>query len=103
MVRVNNFLKDNGVITGGDYESDEVNIEKEYIRPFAVGILFFKMNFQGCHPYSIKPCGSIIGTELPCVDVLSPKCREHKCTNENYRYKVENPKRVFKGTPKLDR
>ena len=95
---VNEFLKENGAITGGDYESDMVNRKTSFLENIILVRIIFENCFQGCHPYSIKPCGSIIGTKLPCAEVLSPKCRQHRCTNENYRYAFEHPKRVYKGT-----
>ncbi|XKL62024.1 hypothetical protein PGB90_001857 [Kerria lacca] len=73
------FLKDNGVVSGDGFESD-----------------------NGCQPYSIRPCG--FKNQFPCsyFDAFTPKCKGFKCTNDWYDrkkdtkiYKIENYYSLF--------
>ncbi|XKL62039.1 hypothetical protein PGB90_001872 [Kerria lacca] len=76
MNRVYDFLKINGTITGGDYDSD-----------------------VGCQPYSIKPCGPFLDShKMPCVYYLAnnPKCRKKKCSNDWYKYQEEPESSTYK-------
>ncbi|XKL62026.1 hypothetical protein PGB90_001859 [Kerria lacca] len=62
------FLKLNGTITGGYYDSDE-----------------------GCQPYSVRPCGGFLD-RMPCSSNISytPKCKKKECTNDWHVYRTEN-------------
>ncbi|KAK7585893.1 hypothetical protein V9T40_000072 [Parthenolecanium corni] len=65
------FLK-SGVITGGDYESDE-----------------------GCQPYEIKPCTRQIYMPCDYSTAITPKCRKRVCTNDWYGSKKETETNTF--------
>ncbi|XKL62023.1 hypothetical protein PGB90_001856 [Kerria lacca] len=71
-----NFFVNNGVITGGDFESDE-----------------------GCQPYPIQPCTYSNGrpNRMPCLNPFTPKCRNKKCTNDWYKYRYEPDEYTYKA------
>ncbi|XP_065224249.1 cathepsin B-like cysteine proteinase [Planococcus citri] len=64
------FLKTQGTVTGGDFQSDE-----------------------GCQPYPFHPCGW--PQKLPCPQYLTPKCMNTKCDNEWYKAPKET--RMYKA------
>ncbi|XKL62037.1 hypothetical protein PGB90_001870 [Kerria lacca] len=76
MYLVYDFLKKNGTITGGDYDSD-----------------------SGCQPYPVRPCGPFVDShKMPCVyrSATTPKCRKKKCSNDWHPYREEPESKTYK-------
>lgn len=67
------FLEEDGLITGGDFESDE-----------------------GCQPYEIRPCGRRDTYPCSVPQTVTPKCKGRRCTNEYHDKDEEN--RTYKAS-----